>query len=68
MYQSDMLTVSANLAGVPAISMPCGFSTSNLPIGGQIIAPAGADNILIDLAKKYQEVTDWHKRKPGDNK
>ncbi|MEX0594497.1 MAG: amidase family protein, partial [Patescibacteria group bacterium] len=64
MYQSDLLTVGANLAGVPAISLPIGFSESGLPVGGQIIAKKSAENVLISLAKKYQSETDYHERKP----
>lgn len=64
MYQSDLLTVSANLAGVPAISVPCGFSSSGLPIGGQLIASQTRDNVLIDLVKKYQTATNHHLKKP----
>ena len=63
MYQSDLLTVGANLAGVPAISLPIGFSKSSLPIGGQIIADNRAENILLSLAKQYQAETDFHERK-----
>ncbi len=64
MYQSDLLTVGANLAGVPAISVPIGFSKSNLPIGGQIIANNKAENVLLSLTKQYQAETDYHERKP----
>ncbi len=64
MYQSDLLTVGANLAGVPAISVPIGFSKNNLPIGGQIIANNRAENVLLSLAKQFQKDTDYHKRKP----
>lgn len=60
MYQSDLLTVGANLAGVPAISLPIGFSKSGLPIGGQIIAKKQDDNLLLALAKKFQSETDYH--------
>lgn len=71
MYQADLLTVGASLAGVPSISMPCAFSTTNLPIGVQLIAAAERDNLLYALSKAYQQETDWHKRKPnvaeGDN-
>jgi len=64
MYQADLLTVSANLAGVPALSLPCGFSSGNLPIGAQLIGPHFQENILLDLAKQYQATTDYHQKLP----
>lgn len=64
MYQSDLLTVSANLAGVPAISIPVGFSDNQLPIGAQLTASRGSDNLLLALAKAYQEETNYHLKKP----
>lgn len=67
MYQSDMLTVGANLAGVPAISIPGGFSEGNLPIGVQMIASNWQENVLISIAKQYQQETDFHLRKAGGN-
>jgi aspartyl-tRNA(Asn)/glutamyl-tRNA(Gln) amidotransferase subunit A len=66
MYQSDLLTVSANLAGVPALSLPCGFSQNALPIGAQLIAAQTKDNVILALAKVYQQETDWHLRKPDE--
>lgn len=65
MYQSDLLTVGANLAGLPAISLPTGFTSSNLPIGSQIIANQLQDNVVLSLARQYQEETDWHLRRPN---
>ena len=64
MYKSDLLTVGANLAGVPAISLPVGFSKSGLPIGAQIIAKRGSDNVVLDLAKIFQAETEHHNRRP----
>ena len=55
---------ASNLVGVPAISVPNGFGPENLPTGIQFIGPAWSENILIDLAAKYQQATDWHKRRP----
>ena len=63
MYQSDLLTVSANLSGVPALSLPIGFSQSGLPIGGQLIAANQRDNLLLSVAKQYQQETDHHTKK-----
>jgi Asp-tRNA(Asn)/Glu-tRNA(Gln) amidotransferase A subunit family amidase len=53
-----------NMAGVPAISLPCGFSEA-LPVGLQLIAPLGRDQMLLSLAKAYQQETDWHRRRPA---
>lgn len=66
MYKSDLMTVAANLAGVPAISIPCGFSQSNLPIGAQLIAAKAQENLLLSVAKQYQEETDYHLKNPGN--
>lgn len=65
MYQSDLLTVSANLAGVPALSLPIGFSDSGLPIGGQLITNNQKENLLLSVAKQYQQETDHHLKKAG---
>lgn len=63
MYQSDLMTVATNLAGNPALSLPCGFSSGNLPIGAQLIGPSKGENSILSLAKQYQAETDWHSRK-----
>ncbi|KKT33254.1 MAG: Glutamyl-tRNA(Gln) amidotransferase subunit A [Candidatus Woesebacteria bacterium GW2011_GWB1_44_11b] len=62
MYLSDILTVNANLAGLPGLSVPAGFTKNNLPIGFQIIGPKFSENILFDLGKLYQDEVDWHKK------
>jgi len=64
MYLSDIYTIAANLAGIPAISIPCGFDNNNLPIGLQILAPAFAEDKLLRIARMYENQTDWYKRKP----
>lgn len=64
MYKSDLMTVAANLAGVPGLSLPCGFSQSNLPIGAQLIAANRQENLLLSVAKQYQVETDFHLKKP----
>lgn len=64
MYQADLLTVSVNLAGIPAISLPSGFSRSGLPIGAQIIAPAFQEAKLFSVAKSYQTETGHHLQVP----
>jgi len=63
MYLSDIYTVSANLSGIPAISVPCGFSKSKLPIGLQIMAKPFAEEMLFRIAYTYEQNTDWHKQK-----
>jgi aspartyl-tRNA(Asn)/glutamyl-tRNA(Gln) amidotransferase subunit A len=55
---------ACNLVGVPAISIPNGFGQNNLPTGIQIIGPAWSEQLLIEIADKYQQATDWHKRSP----
>lgn len=64
MYLSDICTISANLAGVPAISLPCGFTKNNLPIGLQILAKPFAEETILRAAFTYEQNTPWHKQKP----
>jgi aspartyl-tRNA(Asn)/glutamyl-tRNA(Gln) amidotransferase subunit A len=64
MYLADVYTVSANLAGIPAISVPCGFSDDELPIGIQLQAPAFREDMLLRVAHWFQQHTDWHQRRP----
>ncbi|MFH1884336.1 MAG: Asp-tRNA(Asn)/Glu-tRNA(Gln) amidotransferase subunit GatA [Planctomycetota bacterium] len=64
MYLSDIYTIAANLAGVPGISIPCGFDQDNLPIGLQILAPAFGEDKLLRIARMFESQTDWHKKKP----
>jgi aspartyl-tRNA(Asn)/glutamyl-tRNA(Gln) amidotransferase subunit A len=64
MYLMDIYTVSVNLAGLPAISVPCGFTTGGLPIGLQLIGPHFAEPRLLRIAHEYQLRTDWHERTP----
>ena len=64
MYLSDIYTIAANLAGIPGISIPCGFDDKNLPIGLQILSPAFGEEKLLRIALMYEKETDWHKRKP----
>ncbi len=64
MYLVDLYTVSANLAGLPGISLPCGFTTSGLPIGLQLQAAPLAEETLIRGARMFEQATDWHQRRP----
>lgn len=64
MYLSDIYTISVNLAGLPAVSFPCGFSSSKLPIGGQLIGKEFDESTLIKLGSTFQSCTDFHKEIP----
>ncbi|MGD9906704.1 MAG: Asp-tRNA(Asn)/Glu-tRNA(Gln) amidotransferase subunit GatA [Vicinamibacterales bacterium] len=64
MYLADIFTVSANLAGVPAISLPCGRSADGLPIGCQLTAPRWGEGTLLDAGAVLQSHTDWHRQAP----
>ena len=64
MYLSDIYTVSVNLAGLPALSMPCGFDSKGLPIGAQLIGPHFGEGTILNAAHAFQTDTDWHKRTP----
>ncbi len=65
MYLSDIYTIPANLAGVPAISVPCGFSTAGLPIGMQLMGRAFEEETLLRLSYAYEQATPWHLKKPA---
>jgi aspartyl-tRNA(Asn)/glutamyl-tRNA(Gln) amidotransferase subunit A len=64
MYLSDIYTISANLAGVPAISVPCGMVDDKLPAGLQIIGKAFDEATLYRAAYAYEQATPWHRRAP----
>ncbi|MCD3217640.1 Asp-tRNA(Asn)/Glu-tRNA(Gln) amidotransferase subunit GatA [Clostridium botulinum C] len=64
MYSSDIYTVPVNIAGLPAISVPCGFS-NNLPVGLQIIGDYFREDMLFNISYSYEQSTNWHKRMPG---
>lgn len=64
MYLADVYTIAANLAGVPAISLPCGLSRSALPIGLQLMTPLFEERRLLQAARLYERETDWHERRP----
>jgi aspartyl-tRNA(Asn)/glutamyl-tRNA(Gln) amidotransferase subunit A len=65
MYLADIYTVTANLAGIPGLSIPCGLTASNLPIGLQLLAPAFAEPTLLRAARVFERATDWHTRRPS---
>ena len=64
MYLSDTFTIPANLAGIPAISLPCGFSKNNLPLGLQILSNAFREDILLRIAYAFEQQHDFHKKIP----
>lgn len=64
MYLSDIYTISANLAGLPGISIPAGVSQGKLPIGLQLLAPPFEEDRLLRTARMFERETDWHRRRP----
>ena len=68
MYLSDIFTVSVNLAGLPGLSVPCGFDKSGMPIGAQFIGAAGNDRAVLNFGHAFQTVTDYHTKRPGGAK
>jgi aspartyl-tRNA(Asn)/glutamyl-tRNA(Gln) amidotransferase subunit A len=64
MYLSDILTISINLAGLPGMSLPCGFDTAGLPIGLQVVTPALEEGRLLQIAAAYEDANDWRQRVP----
>jgi len=67
MYLNDIYTIGANLAGLPAISIPCGFVAEggrDLPVGLQLVGPHFAESRLLAVSHQYQQLTDWHRRVP----
>jgi aspartyl-tRNA(Asn)/glutamyl-tRNA(Gln) amidotransferase subunit A len=64
LYLSDIYTIAVNLAGLPGLSIPCGFDSKGLPIGLQLIGNYFDEARLLNVAHRYQETTDWHTRRP----
>ncbi len=65
MYLSDIYTIAVNLAGLPGMSIPCGFGANDLPVGLQIIGNYFAEARMLNVAHQYQLATDWHTRMPN---
>ena len=65
MYLSDIYTIAVNLAGLPGMSVPCGFA-GGLPVGLQLIGNYFAEGQLLNVAHRYQQATDWHQQRPAD--
>ena len=64
MYLSDIYTISTNLAGLPGMSLPCGFGAGGMPVGLQLIGNWFGEAKMLNVAHQYQQVTDWHTRMP----
>jgi aspartyl-tRNA(Asn)/glutamyl-tRNA(Gln) amidotransferase subunit A len=65
MYLSDLMTIPVNLAGLPALSLPCGFDGAGLPIGLQIIGNVLQEAQILQIAHTYEQTTPWHREKPS---
>ncbi len=65
MYLSDIYTITTNLAGIPGLSLPCGFTKGGLPIGLQLLASPFAEETLLRTARVFERGTDWHEKRPG---
>ena len=65
MYLNDIYTIAANLAGLPAMSVPCGL-VDGLPVGMQLIGKFFEEGRLLNVAHQYQQATDWHLKHPAD--
>ena len=62
MYLNDLMTIPVNLAGLPGISVPCGFDSKGLPIGLQLIGKVLREDQLFQVAYAYEQSTDWHQQ------
>ena len=65
MYLSDLMTIPVNLAGLPGLSLPCGFDQQGLPIGLQIIGNVLREDLVLQAAYAYEQATEWHKKVPA---
>jgi aspartyl-tRNA(Asn)/glutamyl-tRNA(Gln) amidotransferase subunit A len=66
MYLSDLYTIPGSLAGLPGMSIPCGFGAKDRPVGLQLVANHFQESRLLGVAHRYQQATDWHERVPPD--
>lgn len=65
MYLSDIFTISCNLAGLPGISVPCGFTGEGLPVGLQLLSRQMDEGTILKAAHAYEQATEWHKKRPA---
>jgi aspartyl-tRNA(Asn)/glutamyl-tRNA(Gln) amidotransferase subunit A len=66
MYLTDIFTIPVNLAGLPAIVVPCGFDAAGMPIGLQLVGPPFGEEVVLRAARAYEEATAWHRRRPPE--
>jgi len=64
MYLSDVLTIPCNIAGIPGLSTPCGFSSDNLPIGLQVLGKAFDEESILRVAHAYEKINNWNLKTP----
>ncbi|MBI5542403.1 MAG: Asp-tRNA(Asn)/Glu-tRNA(Gln) amidotransferase subunit GatA, partial [Deltaproteobacteria bacterium] len=64
MYLSDVYTISCNLASLPGLSIPCGFTSGGLPIGLQVLGRPFDESTLFRVGHSFEQATDWHRRRP----
>lgn len=64
MYLADVFTIPSSCAGVPALSVPCGFTSAGLPVGLQLIGPQWREDTLLKTGAAYEQATDWHTQRP----
>jgi len=64
MYLSDIFTIPCNLAGIPGISIPCGFTKNNLPVGLQILGRHFDEKTILEISNSYEQATAWHLKYP----
>jgi len=67
MYLDDLYTIPINLAGLPGMSIPCGFGNKGRPVGLQIVGNYFDEARMLAVAHAYQQVTDWHEKAPADH-
>jgi aspartyl-tRNA(Asn)/glutamyl-tRNA(Gln) amidotransferase subunit A len=65
MYLNDIFTIAANLTGMPALSLPCGFTRGGLPVGLQLQGNYFDEARLLAIGHRFQQATDWHARRPA---
>jgi aspartyl-tRNA(Asn)/glutamyl-tRNA(Gln) amidotransferase subunit A len=64
MYLNDVFTIPADMSGLPAVSVPCGFTAAGLPIGLQLIGKTLDEPTVLRAAHAYEQATEWHRRRP----
>jgi len=65
MYLNDVFTLPSSLAGIPGISIPCGFTSEGLPVGLQVLGPHFREDLILRIAHHFEKATDFSRQKPG---